>query len=135
MPQFSEKIRRFLKTLQRSDEARKKRWLKIFTGIAMIIVLSLWLVYINVSGVPALVQPPNLPAGQAGVSAKDSNESVLDTFRRGLNEIFSSVKSQLDMSKNILQEQFQKTNELVIENVTSTATSTVTSTETQGNDQ
>lgn len=131
MSKFLEKIRRFLRTLQRSDEARKKRWLKIFTSIAIVIVLSLWLVYINVSGVPALVQPPK-------VSVKDSNESVLDTFRRGLSEIFSSAKSQLDMSKNILQEQLQKTNELVIENVTSTATSTVTSTvtstETQTND-
>jgi hypothetical protein len=126
MPKFLEKIRRFLRTLQRSDEARKKRWLKIFTGAAMVIVLSLWLVYINVSGVPALVQSPKAPA-------KSSGESVLEIFRRGLNEIFSSVKSQLDMSKKTLQEQLQKTNELVIENATSTATSTVTSTETQTN--
>lgn len=116
MPQNLDKARKFLRELQRSDKTRKKRWLIAFTAFSMIVVLALWLVYINVLGIPSTVVKTPAP------KAENSLESVWGTFKRGLSEIFSNVKSQLETSKNLIENQFQKTNEVII-NVTSTATS------------
>ena len=42
-----QKLNKFIKKIQHSDEATKKRWLIVSSAIAMILVISLWLVYIN----------------------------------------------------------------------------------------
>jgi predicted PurR-regulated permease PerM len=118
MFKFLKKIKQFFWVLQRSDERTKKFWLKIFTVLAMMIVIFFWFVYINAYGLPSLV-----PASEKSQVKDSPPESISEVFRRGLNEIFSQVKNQLDLSKEILQKQIQKTNELVIENTTSTSTS------------
>ncbi|MBT9170622.1 MAG: hypothetical protein DDT18_00966 [Actinobacteria bacterium] len=40
-------LKKYLKKIQHSDEATKKRWLIVSSAIAMILVISLWLVYIS----------------------------------------------------------------------------------------
>lgn len=40
-------IRELVKKIQNSDEATKKRWLIASSAIAMVLIISLWLVYIN----------------------------------------------------------------------------------------
>ncbi|MDP3015351.1 MAG: hypothetical protein Q8N28_03020 [bacterium] len=41
------KLNKFIGKIQNSDEATKKRWLIVSSAIAMVLVISLWLVYIN----------------------------------------------------------------------------------------
>lgn len=118
MPQKLEKIKRFLKELQRSNNSRKKRWLIGTTIFSMLFVLGLWFVYINTVGIPSLV-PENVRQAQ---TPEDSTESVWQIFKRGLNKIFKDVEEQLKISKELIEKQLQKTNELII-TPTSTATS------------
>jgi len=127
MFKFLKKISQFLRAIQRADEKRKKRWLKIFTGLTMMIVLLLWFVYINFYSLPALQSSSK---DQTKNSLNNKDESVSEIFKRGLNEIFSQIRSQLDMSKEILRKQIQKTNELIIENPNSTFLNVSTSSQT-----
>lgn len=41
------KLREFIENLQNSDYAVKKRWLIGLSGVSIIIVISLWLIYLN----------------------------------------------------------------------------------------
>lgn len=42
-------LRNFIEKLQNSDESVKTRWLIGLSAVAMVIVVSLWLVYLNYS--------------------------------------------------------------------------------------
>lgn len=42
-----ETIKRHLNKIQNSDEATKKRWLIGATAVAMVLIVGLWLIYIN----------------------------------------------------------------------------------------
>jgi len=44
-----EKLKKFLNNIQNSDEATKKRWLIGASAISMVLVISLWLVYMKFS--------------------------------------------------------------------------------------
>lgn len=116
-----EKIRSFLHELQRSDRVRKKRWLFGLTATAMILVIILWAVYINNVGLPALES--SSASKQQIKKTEENNLSTWEIFQRGLKEIFSDAKKQFEMSKKMIEEQIQKTNEITID-ATSTATST-----------
>lgn len=116
MPEGLEKTKKFLRELQRSDRQRKKRWLVGLTAVTMALVLLLWSVYINATGLPALAQKP-------AASPAAEGRSTWEVFRKGLSEIFTDAKEQLELSKNLIQGQIQKTNEIVID-ATSTATTT-----------
>lgn len=40
-------IRKFIEKLQNADEARKKRWLIGLSAAAMILIVGLWVIYLN----------------------------------------------------------------------------------------
>ena len=40
-------IRNFIEKLQNSDDTVKKRWLVIMSGLSMIIVIAIWLIFLN----------------------------------------------------------------------------------------
>lgn len=40
-------LKKYLSKIQNSDEATKKRWLIASSAVAMILVIGLWLIYIN----------------------------------------------------------------------------------------
>jgi hypothetical protein len=42
-----DKIKQFIKKIQESDETTKKRWIVIFSGLSMVIIVGLWVVYMN----------------------------------------------------------------------------------------
>ena len=59
------KIINQLGNIQNSDEATKKRWLIVSSAIAMVLVISLWLVYINwtIKSVGDNIEKQNLEPG------------------------------------------------------------------------
>lgn len=48
-------LKRFLKRVQESDDSVKKRYLLIFSIIAMAIVVSLWVMYLKEASTPKTV--------------------------------------------------------------------------------
>lgn len=119
-----------LKRIQRADEKIKKRWLIGLTSGAMIIIIGLWLIFINVSDIPvrSVANPKTAP------SVNQKQNSVWQTFKLGFNKIVQDTKEKLNFAKQELKEQIQKNNEIVIENQNlsltppALTTSTVTST-------
>ncbi len=70
--------------IQAADEATKKAWLIGATSLAMLIVISVWVVYINHSIV-------SIDQDQSGIAAQSDNTSFATTFSAG----FTILKSQI----------------------------------------
>ncbi|HDH31245.1 MAG TPA: hypothetical protein ENH26_00535 [Candidatus Wolfebacteria bacterium] len=90
-----ENLRNFLKKLQNSDEAIKKRWLIGITAIVMIFVISGWLTYLNYS-----IEKIN------DVEYKiDNSTSFWQVFKTGIIIVFQSAKEK---TKNLISEIMDK---------------------------
>lgn len=74
------KLKRKLEKIQDSDETTKKRWLIGTTTVAMILVIVLWLVYIN-----WVIKSAN------ETEVKESSLSFWQIFKNGLNIISKSI--------------------------------------------
>lgn len=61
-------IHNFIKRLQNAEENVRRRWLYVLTGSAIVIVISLWVVYINFT------------TGEASGVAAAENEKKLENF-------------------------------------------------------
>lgn len=86
------KLKVFLKKIQNSDEATKKRWLIGATAVSMILVIGLWTIYIN----SAIKFAPE--------SAKNQEEPIIgfwQIFKNGSMVILNSIKENV---KNIISE-------------------------------
>ena len=77
-----------LKQIQESNEATKKKWLIIMTAVAIIIIISLWLVYINYS-----IKSVN--NGSMAVEAEKSETGFLEIFKKGLGVVGNSAKEKI----------------------------------------
>ena len=90
-------MKRFIKKLQQSDEPTKKVWLFVFSGVAMVAIVTLWFFYAKTG----LVQKPsagNQPLVQT-VSKKNSDaernwKSTLTAFLKTAADGLSNVLSQ-----------------------------------------
>ncbi|MEK7634670.1 MAG: hypothetical protein AAB396_02210 [Patescibacteria group bacterium] len=85
-----EKLKNKLKQIQESDEATKKKWLIIMTAVAMIIVISLWLVYINYS-----IKSVNDEAVAIKTEKLESETDFLEVFKKGLSVVGNSAKEKI----------------------------------------
>lgn len=97
-----------MKNLQRGPDERKKRWLIVSSAIAMLLVLLLWLAYLNLT-------LPRLSATQVAVSSStppeetgSQKESFLQTFGRGLSVTFGNIANGLTGIKNTLVGYFEE---------------------------
>ena len=81
-------IRQFLKNklkeIQTSDQKTKRRWLVIMTALVMVIVISLWLVYLN-----QIVRP------SPQESLPDTSAGNWQIFKNGLRVAFESIRDGL----------------------------------------
>ena len=70
-----------IEKIQNSSEQTKKRWLFIFSAVSMIIIISLWLVYLNYS---------------LGEIAKDEQTEIgfFKVFQTGLKVVGSSLSQK-----------------------------------------
>jgi len=79
------KLKIFLQKIQNSDEATKKRWLIGATAISMILVIGLWLVYIQ-STVKSIGN---------NIEKQESTVGFWQIFKNGLVVVFNSVKENI----------------------------------------
>lgn len=79
------KLKVFLQKIQNSDEATKKRWLIGATAISMILVIGLWLVYIQ-STVESIGN---------NIEDQESTIGFWQIFKNGLVVFFNSVKENI----------------------------------------
>ncbi len=75
----------FLEKIQNSDEKIKKRWLVGASAVSIIIVVSLWLIYINFT---------TKPVGK-NVEINDSTIGFWQIFKNGLTIVFQSLKEKV----------------------------------------
>lgn len=85
-------LKKYLKKIQNSDEATKKRWLIVSSAIAMVLVISLWLVYINwtIKSVGDNVEKQNLEPGFWQIfktGLKVAGESAWDGVKNSVSKI------------------------------------------------
>ena len=78
-----QKIQNFFLDLQESDEATKKRWLVIMSGISMIIVIAIWLIFLN-----------NSIRGVVKEKSNQSETSFWQVFQTGLQIAGNSIKEK-----------------------------------------
>lgn len=91
------KINEFLEKIRNSEDNVKKRWLVVLSGGAMLIVLSLWVVYFNLT-LPRTSSPQQ---NQLTKSATDiKRESKLAEIKRNLLSGLSVVKEKVFNRKN-----------------------------------
>ena len=79
------KLKIFLQKIQNSDEATKKRWLIGATAISMILVIGLWLVYIQ-STVKSIGN---------NIENQESTVGFWQIFKNGLVVVFNLVKENI----------------------------------------
>jgi|GEM_PF-1331712 hypothetical protein len=87
--------RQFIRSLQRSNDERKKRWLVGTSAVTMALVVILWLGYLNVI-VPVL--SPRESIGIAAVVAPNTEKdgSLFATLGRGFSVVGESMKTSWD---------------------------------------
>ena len=115
MRKFFKNIAVFIKGLQCSDDARKKRWFVGSAAVAMILVIGLWALYLNFT-------IPDFNRGAKSDSA-DNKESFFGVFARGLGVISAGIGEKgenlagnLSRGIDALKEQTKKSNEVEIKN-------------------
>jgi hypothetical protein len=100
-------IRDFLKKLQQSDDARKKRWMIASTGLTMVVVIYLWLGYFNNLIADSSMQSAKIEESESGFSFGQTMKmgvgSVLDVVQSGFNGVgafFNQPKEYILEPKN-----------------------------------
>ena len=76
-------IKSFIEKLQNSDDAVKKRWLVIMSGLSMIVIIAIWLVYLN-NSIQKLGEN----------SPRQSETTFWQVFKTGLQVAGNSIKEK-----------------------------------------
>lgn len=116
------RLRKFVKRLQKSDDATKKRWFIGGSVISMIFVITLWLLSLQIN-TPTLVAKEELQKLKATAKTEETQSSMLDTFENGIYNIaedlktkYETFKEQLGNNFSSLKSKIEKTNDISIEN-------------------
>ena len=98
-------IKNFITKLQNSDEAIKKRWLIGASAVAMILIISLWLVYLNYT------------LGKTGAveNESDNSTSFWQVFKTGLVIVGNSIKDKAGDLIYVLKDKIGSRNTIIIE--------------------
>lgn len=106
---FLKKFKQKLKKIRRSDEATKRNWLIGSTIVAMIIVITLWVGYLNLT-VPDMAPAKSSEETPAEkVETSDGEDSIFSVFSRGFRVTFQSASDTINDIKNQFSEIFSKT--------------------------
>ena len=89
-------LKNFIQNLQAAEENKKKRWLFILSGAAMILVISAWALYINRTIVNlGTAEPTEQPI------AKTASEPFWQVFSTGIKTITDQIKNLIKTSREI----------------------------------
>ncbi|KKU91604.1 MAG: hypothetical protein UY23_C0001G0210 [Candidatus Jorgensenbacteria bacterium GW2011_GWA1_48_11] len=91
--QLYKKSREYLRELQRAPDRRKKRWLVISSAAAMLLVLGLWMIYLNMT-LPTLPKTTDNAPNPAPTSSQNQKESFFQIFGRGLEVTFQNLNDK-----------------------------------------
>jgi len=89
------RVRRFIRSLQRANDAVKKRWLIGCSALAMALVLGLWMAYVNLT-----IRPVAFSDAPGGLSVfvvpqeKNGGGGFLSTLGRGFQNLGNDISGQ-----------------------------------------
>lgn len=125
------KISQFIRGIQHSDDRRKRRWLIIFSGILMVLVIALWVAYLDIT----LPQSTEISAVSSTEALAPSpiqekvGSSFFDTLGVGWGIIWGSIQKNVSYIENMagtewlnVKDLFGRTNELNIEKPAASST-------------
>ncbi|MDP2704324.1 MAG: hypothetical protein Q8P01_03825 [bacterium] len=111
----------WLKKVQRGNEAKKKRWLILISGVSMLFVVLLWLVYMNIS-IPALGKPAGgtgeeekngPPPSERADGGVEKQESFFEVLGKGFEVFGRNIQEQIAKTKGGIQNILQKADERI----------------------
>lgn len=87
-------IRNFIEKIQNSEDNVKKRWLVILSGLSMVIIIAIWLIYLN-----------NIMEKVGEKQSRQSGTTFWQIFKTGLQITENSIKGKsLDLIYKITGE-------------------------------
>ena len=86
-----EEKKSFLERLQSADDNRKRRWLVVSSGVAMVIVVYVWLAYFNF-----IIQGPGAPSVQPPEGAAPEL-TFFETVKRGSAILYENLAEKIGL--------------------------------------
>ena len=117
MAGFLTKTSEFLRRVRRSNDREKKRWMIFFSAIGMIVVVVLWMTYLNIT-------LPRSSADEMSASPKEIgiSPSFFNTLGTGWDSVWKSIKNNANSIGGNLEsqwlnlvEQAKRTNDVNLE--------------------
>ncbi|MEW6616954.1 MAG: hypothetical protein AB1333_00870 [Patescibacteria group bacterium] len=102
---FYHNIKKFIRDIQRSDEARRKKWFIGGSVVSVFFVLLLWGVYVSID-FPKIEPPISEVQKNAQIEEKKTNESIFDVFGRGIKNISNDFKKQYNTFRMYVEKSF-----------------------------
>lgn len=123
-----ESLKKIIQNIQAADEAKKRLWLYILSAIAMILVISGWVVCLNKTIVSLNPEKTTTEATEPAnpTETQEPKESPLKVFMTGLKTITGQIKELITTTREIsVENNFnQTTNPIEIPNTDLTTSST-----------
>jgi hypothetical protein len=105
---FFRKVNKKIKELRRSDQKTKRYWLIGSTILVMIVIVALWVLYLNVT-LPKVTQNENGSESVSEIEEETENNSVLFTLNRGFKKTISSASNTFKKFSQRISELITKT--------------------------
>ncbi len=98
-------MKEFIIKIQNSSEQIRRFWLVVFSTLAMISTVSLWIVYINLTVQRVGPSPEQVAVQEAKEKVSDSTRiSFVDVFGAGLSKIIAQLQEALKSKRDIVIE-------------------------------
>lgn len=100
-------IHRFVKKVQNSDETTKKLWVLVCSAISMMLVVSLWMAYSNITiaRIPGPTSNKQLTTTQKQLTDNQNGiekPGFFAIFTAGTKIIFDALKARLSVKHDIV---------------------------------
>ena len=98
-------MRNFIIKIQNSSEQIRRFWLVVFSTLAMISTVSLWIVYINLTVQRVGPSSEQVSASEVNSRASDTvRASFVDVFGAGLSKVIAQLQEALKSKRDIVIE-------------------------------
>jgi|GEM_PF-2104361 len=102
---FYQKIKKFVRDIQRSDEARRKKWFIGGSVVSVFFILLLWGVYVSID-LPKIEPPASETQKNVQLEKKKTDESMFDIFGKGIKNISDDLKKQYNTFRTYVEKSF-----------------------------
>jgi len=101
-------MKKFIDNLQKSDEATKKKWLVVLSILSMMVIIALWLVYLN------LTVPKMPPVGESP-KIEEQKAGFFETLKAGFNSVFNQIRDRTKNAFNYFKKKAETERDIIIE--------------------